>query len=73
MKVEYVNLKIPKDLIELVKRYIEENSELGYTSVPEFVKEAIRNYIIELEAKKPKWIKTGEVEAHRKAKAGSQI
>jgi metal-responsive CopG/Arc/MetJ family transcriptional regulator len=62
MKVEYVNLKLPKDLVELVRKFIEENPELGYTSVPEFVKEAIRSYIIELEAKKPKWVKVGEVE-----------
>lgn len=60
--MEYVNLKLPKDLVELVRKFIEENPEFGYTSVPEFVKEAIRSYIIELEAKKPKWVKVGEVE-----------
>ncbi len=49
---EYVNLKLPKDMIELVRKFIEEHPEWGYTSVPEFVKEAIRDYILYLESSK---------------------
>lgn len=50
MRREYVNLKLPKDLVEMVEKFIEEHPEWGYTSVPEFVKEAIRDYIIFLES-----------------------
>lgn len=45
---KYSDLKIPRELIDLVKRFIEENPEYGYTSVPEFVKEAVRLRLEEL-------------------------
>jgi len=49
---EYVTLKLPKEFVDMVKRFIEEHPEWGYTSVPEFVKEAIRDYILYLESSK---------------------
>jgi|GEM_PF-4179950 metal-responsive CopG/Arc/MetJ family transcriptional regulator len=47
-KVEYVSLSIPKDLIIEVERTMEDFPELSYTSVSEFVREALRDYILYL-------------------------
>ena len=47
----YRGLTIPESLIEKVEALIEERKELGYVSVSEFVKEAIRRRIEEIESK----------------------
>ncbi|MEM3907631.1 MAG: hypothetical protein QXZ17_12355 [Nitrososphaerota archaeon] len=47
---EYVDLKLPRELVDSVRKFISENPEYGYTSVPEFIKEAIRIRLRELEA-----------------------
>ena len=47
----YRGLTIPESLIEKVESLIEEKKELGYVSVSEFVKEAIRRRIEEIESK----------------------
>ncbi|WP_156786005.1 ribbon-helix-helix domain-containing protein [Archaeoglobus veneficus] len=49
---KYVTLKLPEEFVDMVKRFIDEHPEWGYTSVPEFVKEAIRDYILYLESSK---------------------
>ncbi len=49
---EYVNVKLPKEMVEMVRKFIDEHPEWGFTSVPEFIKEAIRDYIIYLESSK---------------------
>lgn len=41
----YKTLSIPSEFYESVEEYIKENKDLGYTSVPEFVKEAIRAHM----------------------------
>ncbi len=46
----YRGLTIPESLIEKVEALIEERKELGYVSVSEFVKEAIRRRIEEIES-----------------------
>lgn len=40
---DYTKVSIPKGLSKKIKEYIENNSDLGYKSVAEFVKEVIRN------------------------------
>ncbi|TET90495.1 MAG: ribbon-helix-helix protein, CopG family [Methanomassiliicoccales archaeon] len=47
----YRGLTIPESLIEKVEDLIEKRKELGYVSVSEFVKEAIRRRIEEIESK----------------------
>jgi len=47
---EYVDLKLPRELVDSVRKFISENPEYGYTSAPEFIKEAIRIRLRELEA-----------------------
>ena len=47
---KYVTLKLPEEFVEMVREFIEKHPEWGYTSVPEFVKEAIRDYILYLES-----------------------
>jgi|Deesub1362A_J573_1020465.scaffolds.fasta_scaffold00017_67 metal-responsive CopG/Arc/MetJ family transcriptional regulator len=51
-KRKYVTLKLPDEFVDMVKKFIKEHPEWGYTSVPEFVKEAIRDYILYLESLK---------------------
>ena len=46
----YRGLTIPESLIEKVEALIEERKELGYVSVSEFVKEAIRRRVEEIES-----------------------
>jgi metal-responsive CopG/Arc/MetJ family transcriptional regulator len=42
---EWKNINLPKDMIDEIKKFIEENPEFGYSSVPEFVTASIRAYI----------------------------
>lgn len=46
-KTEYEKVGIPADMIKEVKRIIEEDKRLGFVSVQEFAKEAIRRSIIQ--------------------------
>jgi len=44
----YRHISIPEDVFLEVKRFIAEHPELGYRSVSEFVKDAIRRYLMHL-------------------------
>ncbi len=49
MPVEgYKGITLPKEMVDEIKRVIAENPELGYSSVAEFVKDAIREKITEI-------------------------
>ena len=41
---KYANLSLPQEMADLIQQIIEENPELGYSSIAEFVKDAIRDY-----------------------------
>ena len=45
---QYRTISVPKDLMETVKKTLEEHPELGYSSVTEFIKDAIRQAFIDL-------------------------
>lgn len=45
-KDEYKKVGIPKEMINEVKRIIESDKRLGFVSVQEFVKEAVRGSIV---------------------------
>ena len=45
----YRTLTLPIEMVEEIKKLIEEHPELGYSSVAEFVKDAIRSKLIEIE------------------------
>jgi metal-responsive CopG/Arc/MetJ family transcriptional regulator len=47
-KDRYKGVSLPKDMIEEVERIVKEYPELGYTSVADFVKEAVREKILKL-------------------------
>ena len=38
----YKQVSLPLKLIERVEKYIEEHPELGYTTIPDFIRAAIR-------------------------------
>jgi len=46
-KIEYEKVSLPKQMISEVHRIIESDERLGYVSIQEFVKEAVRRGIIE--------------------------
>jgi len=45
-KIEYKNIGIPKDMAEEVQKIIINDQRLGFASMQEFVKEAVRRSII---------------------------
>ena len=45
----YKGITLPQEMVEEIKKLIEEHPELGYSSVAEFVKDAIRSKLIEIE------------------------
>jgi hypothetical protein len=45
----YTKVSIPKELSDKIERYIVDNPDLGYKSIAEFVKEAIRAQLLERE------------------------
>ncbi|MCZ7382159.1 MAG: hypothetical protein O8C64_11405 [Candidatus Methanoperedens sp.] len=45
-KDEYGNVKLPLEMINEVKRIIENDKRLGFVSIQEFAKEAVRRSII---------------------------
>lgn len=45
-KDEYAKVGIPREMINEVERIIESDKRLGFVSVQEFVKEAVRSSII---------------------------
>jgi Arc/MetJ-type ribon-helix-helix transcriptional regulator len=47
--VEYVNLKIPKNLADSINELIEEHPEYGYTSKVDFIKHAVRDLMYKIE------------------------
>ena len=46
---EYRTIALPKEIVEVISKLIEEHPELGYRSVPEFVKECIRRRLEDFE------------------------
>ncbi|MGD0080180.1 MAG: ribbon-helix-helix domain-containing protein [Methanoregula sp.] len=46
-KTEYVKIGMPKEMVEEVKRIIEGEKRLGFVSIQEFVKDAVRKNIME--------------------------
>jgi len=47
-KLDTISIRLPKDLVNEIESILDEFPELGYVSVPEFVREAIRDYILYL-------------------------
>jgi Arc/MetJ-type ribon-helix-helix transcriptional regulator len=58
-KGSYKTLSIPEEMYTMIESLIEEHPELGYKTVTEFVKEAIRSKIHEIERIK-RFIKIAE-------------
>ena len=48
LKSGYKHIALPEELIKDITLFIENNPNMGYKSVPEFIKEAIRFYLREL-------------------------
>lgn len=46
-KTEYEKIGIPKEMVNEIKRIIENDKRLGFVSIQEFVKEAVRKNIIQ--------------------------
>ncbi len=44
----YKAVSLPEELIEFIRKVIEERPELGYDSIADFVKDAIRRRLKEL-------------------------
>lgn len=49
---KHTAVSLPEGLRDAIKEIIEENPRLGYTSIAEFCKDAIRTKIAEMEEKK---------------------
>ena len=49
---KYRSISLPSELIDKIEQIICEHPELGYSSVSEFVKEALRTKISEIVVKK---------------------
>lgn len=47
-KTEYVKIGMPKEMIDEVKRIVENEKWMGFVSIQEFVKDSVRKNIIEL-------------------------
>lgn len=45
-KIEYEKISIPKEMLNEIKRIIETDKKLGFVSLQEFVKEAVRRNIV---------------------------
>jgi metal-responsive CopG/Arc/MetJ family transcriptional regulator len=56
----YRTLTLPIEMVEEIEKVIKENPQLGYTSLAEFVKDAIRSKLIEIELVER--AKKGEIE-----------
>lgn len=48
---DYFRLAIPRALKNKIQKYIDENPDLGYKTVPEFVKDVIRQELKRVEEK----------------------
>lgn len=46
-KTEYEKIGIPKEMVNEIKQIIENDKRLGFVSIQEFVKEAVRKNIIQ--------------------------
>jgi len=46
-KTEYVKIGVPKDMVTEIKRIIDQDKSLGFVSIQEFVKDALRKNILE--------------------------
>lgn len=45
-KDDYGNVKLPIEMVNEIKKIIETDKRLGFVSIQEFVKEAVRNNIV---------------------------
>jgi metal-responsive CopG/Arc/MetJ family transcriptional regulator len=41
----YKQVALPAELVDEIKKFVEKNKHHGYMSVPEFIREAIRFYL----------------------------
>jgi len=48
VKTDYVKIGMPKEMIDEVKRIVEDEKWMGFVSIQEFVKDSVRKNIIEL-------------------------
>jgi len=58
--MEYTSVKLPKAMVEEIRRMLEEHQELGYCSVQEFVKDAVRDKLLLLNIGK-----SAKIEQHK--------
>lgn len=49
---KHTAVSLPKGMRDAIKKIIDDNPEMGYTSIAEFCKEAVRNKIAEINAQK---------------------
>ena len=47
-KDKYKGVSLPKEMVEEIEKIIRDNPELGYTSIADFVKEAVRDKLLKL-------------------------
>lgn len=47
-KGEYKGVSLPKEMIDEISRIIREHPELGYSSIADFVKDAVREKMLKL-------------------------
>lgn len=45
-KAEYTKVNLPKEMVTEITKIIENDKRLGFVSIQEFVKEAVRNNIV---------------------------
>ena len=46
VKTEYEKVSLPKEMVSEIKRIIETDKRIGFVSVQEFVKDAVRDNIV---------------------------
>lgn len=46
-KIKYEKVGLPSEMVDEIKRIVETDKRLGFVSIQEFVKEAVRKNIIE--------------------------
>ena len=44
----YKSVSLPEDMLDSIEKLIKNNKELGYSSVSEFVKEAVRLHLMQI-------------------------
>ena len=47
---KHTTVSLPKGMRDVIKKIIDENPEMGYTSIAEFCKDAVRNKIAKIKS-----------------------